>query len=163
MVDRIVPATSEVLSGYPSFLSVAVVKHSNQKQLGGGHGRRNGLFYLILPGHHLSLKEVRQECLLFCNIILYQGIPHQEGTTETTEAGSLLIHVGSCSAYFYTHSVGPPAYAMLPVLPPGDWALLHQGNPSQTCPLASLIQAVPYSRFSPLLTLSGVRLAVKAN
>lgn len=105
MVDRIVPATSEVLSGYPSFLSVAVVKHSNQKQLGGGHGRRNGLFYLILPGHHLSLKEVRQECLLFCNIILYQGIPHQEGTTETTEAGSLLIHVGSCSAYFYTHTV----------------------------------------------------------
>lgn len=160
---------SEVLSGYLSFLSVAVIKHSKQKQLGGGRGMRKGLFHLTLPGHHLSLKEVRQElkagiCLLFCNIILYQGIPHQEGTTETLEAG---LPVDSCGfilgLLLYTHGARPPAYAVLPVLPPGDWALLHQGSPSQTCPLASLIQAVPYSRFSPPLTLSGVRLALKAN
>lgn len=40
---------------FPVWLSVAVIKHSNQTQL----TRGKGFIWLLLPGHGLSLKEVR--------------------------------------------------------------------------------------------------------
>lgn len=97
MVSRIFPGTSEAPSGYPSFLSVAVIKHSNQKQPGGGRGRRNGLFHLTLPGHHLSLKEVRRELKAGMFAILpYYSLPGNSSPGRYNRNHGGWLPVDSC-------------------------------------------------------------------
>lgn len=105
-----------------SWIFVAVLKHSDQEQLGG-----RGFIGLILPGHIPSLREgVRQEL-------------KQELEAETTRGrGSLALSWAYAWLSFFC-SLSPPAQRM--VLPTVGLVLLHQliiKSYPKACPRANL-------------------------
>lgn len=135
---------------------------------GGRHGRRNQLFRLIFPSHHLFLKEVRQEAegknVSYSAVLsLTREFSYWEDPGEAMNGGSLLTPVGfmlslllhtQCRSTFLCQccrcclqGTGPFSIKTIPY--------------RHACP--PMIKTVPYTRLSSLLTLDCVVLAVKAN
>lgn len=112
----------------PDPSSVAVIKHSDQKQLGGGCGS----FRLTLPGENPPLEKVRADT--------------QAGACSRTPGGRLFADLlsgslpDSCLAPFLdtqTHLAGSYGTAHSGMGPP--LSISNQDSPPFTYPLASLI------------------------
>lgn len=142
--DRIVQLEA-MLKQVFQFLSVALIKHSDQKLRG-----RKSLFQFLLPDHSISLREVkagtgRQASLLFHTAPWSKELPSQLKYTGTMCTCCFLAGLWAVTLSLLSYTVGnhlprdAAAHGGLDLLTSIKIIL-------QSCPQANLIQAIPQLR-----------------